>query len=136
MYFDLMNETLSRVSNDNDLADDEKRFVVSFAYLTGDKDITNKIIAELKNGRRDAEIIQRGYAMVADDIPIWAANVSELIVSIEIYRREEERILEKLKAELSKMGIDVPQINDTRVAEKVTAYKTDKIFLDKRQQRR
>jgi len=87
----------------------EKEFVVQFAFKTGDKENTNKLIGELIQSKDDTEsqqIIQK-YSSVYHIKPQWVEQIENLLVALELYRIEEEKAINRLADILGAYGIDV-----------------------------
>lgn len=93
------------------LADYEKEFVVQFAFKTSDQELTGKLIQELaeaRDGDETKQIMQK-YTAVYDQKPLWVNQIENLLVSIEIYRVEQERAITRLSQILGAYGIDVSE---------------------------
>ena len=60
------------------LTEDEKQFVVQFAFKTGDRELTNKLIDELTMHVKDSSIIMKKYATTGDGI-LTALMIAEEI---------------------------------------------------------
>lgn len=93
------------------LADYEKEFVVQFAFKTSDQELTGKLIQELaeaRDGDETKQIMQK-YTAVYDQKPLWVNQIENLLVSIEIYRVEQERAIARLSQILGAYGIDVSE---------------------------
>lgn len=93
------------------LADYEKEFVVQFAFKTSDQELTGKLIqklAEARDGDETKQIMQK-YTAVYDQKPLWVNQIENLLVSIEIYRVEQERAITRLSQILGAYGIDVSE---------------------------
>ena len=93
------------------LADYEKEFVVQFAFKTSDQELTGKLIQELaeaRDGDETKQIMQK-YTAVYDQKPLWVNQIENLLVSIEIYRVEQERAITHLSQILGAYGIDVSE---------------------------
>lgn len=93
------------------LADYEKEFVVQFAFKTSDQELTGKLIQELSEARDGDETkqIMQKYTAVYDQKPLWVNQIENLLVSIEIYRVEQERAITRLSQILGAYGIDVSE---------------------------
>lgn len=87
----------------------EKEFIVWFAFKSGDKESTNKLIDELIKARDDVEsqqIIQK-YSSMHHINPQWVEQIENLLVALEMYRLEEEKAINRLAEILGAYGIDV-----------------------------
>lgn len=89
------------------LTDEEKRFAVQFAFKTGNMELTNKLIEELEDQMKDSNIILSKYSTMIELKPIWLEQIENLLVSIEVYRIEEEKAAKRLSEILKAYGIDV-----------------------------
>ena len=85
----------------------EKEFVVQFAYKTGDKELTDRLIDDLCGcgGKDESTAVMGRYGTMYDAKPDWLDAIENIIVSLEMYRREEEKAIEKLSELLSACGI-------------------------------
>ena len=80
-----------------------------FAFKSGDKESTNKLIDELIKARDDVEsqqIIQK-YSSMHHIKPQWVEQIENLLVALEMYRLEEEKAINRLAEILGAYGIDV-----------------------------
>lgn len=98
------------------LTEEEKQFVVQFAFKTGDKELTNKLIDELSAPKKDREAIISKYTALVDMKPPWLEHIENLLVAIEMYRIEEEKAVKRLADVLNAYGIDVT-IDEIRTAD-------------------
>lgn len=98
------------------LTEEEKQFVVQFAFKTGDKELTNKLIDELSAPEKDREAIISKYTALVDMKPQWLEHIENLLVAIEMYRIEEEKAVKRLADVLNAYGIDVT-IDEIRTAD-------------------
>lgn len=110
----------------------EKEFVVQFAFKTGDKENTNKLIGELIQSKDDTEsqqIIQK-YSSMYHIKPHWVEQIENLLVALEMYRIEEEKAINRLADILGAYGIDVSaeEIRMTNSAELKEKVKKEVVF--------
>ena len=87
----------------------ETEFVVQYAFKSGDKESTNKLINELMESRDDIEsqqIIQR-YSSMLNTKQNRVEEIENLLVTLELYRLEEEKAMNRLADILRAHGIDV-----------------------------
>lgn len=112
-----ISETVEVLNNNQPfLTDEEKQFVVQFAFKTGDKELTNKLIDELIAPVKDREAIISKYAAMVDMKPQWLEHIENLLVAIEMYRIEEEKAVRRLADVLNAYGIEVT-IDEIRTAD-------------------
>lgn len=98
------------------LTEEEKQFVVQFAFKTGDKELTNKLIDELTAPVKDREAVISKYSAMVDLKPQWLEQIENLLVAIEMYRIEEEKAVNRLADVLTAYGIDV-SVEEIRTAD-------------------
>jgi len=87
----------------------EKEFIVRFAFKSGDRESTNKLIDELIEARDEIEsqqIIQK-YSSMHQIKPQWVEQIENLLVALEMYRIEEEKAINRLAEILGAYRIDV-----------------------------
>lgn len=112
-----INETVEILNTQQPfLTDDEKQFVVQFAFKTGDKELTHKLIDELAAPVKDREAIISKYEAMVDMKPRWLEHIENLLVAIEMYRIEEEKAVRRLADVLNAYGIDVT-IDEIKIAD-------------------
>lgn len=85
----------------------DKEFVLWFAFATGDKDLTEKLIEELMEKDIDKEIIRQKYETVAGIQPDWIRKIENLLVALEMYRMQEEKTIKNLTEILNAYGVDL-----------------------------
>ena len=89
----------------------EKEFVVQFAFKTGDKELTNKLIDELmvSESEENTKAVIDKFSVMHDVKPAWVSQIENLLVSIEMYRVEEAKAINRLAEVLGAYGIDVSE---------------------------
>lgn len=107
------------------LSEADKEYVVQFAFRTGDGELTNKLIDELTNPDADRQAVYRRFETMVDFQPDWIRGIENLLVSLEMYRVQEERTVKALSALLSAYGINLSQeelkkLSTTQVREQIT----------------
>ena len=112
MGLTIISETVSEMCKlKHSFSDGEKEFVVQFAFKSGDKSLTNQLIDELsqcEDGQESQSIIEK-YAKMIDMKPHWVSQIENLLVSIEMYRIEEEKAINRLAEVLTAYGVDVTE---------------------------
>ena len=89
MGLTIINETVTSLcKTKHSFSDGEKEFVVQFAFKSGDKSLTNQLIDELSQCEDGQE---------------------NLLISIEMYRIEEEKAINRLAEVLTAYGVDVTE---------------------------
>jgi hypothetical protein len=110
MNLAMVNETTEIMKErDHLFTSSEKEVIVRFAFKSGDRESTNKLIDELIKARDDIEsqqIIQK-YSSVHHIKSQWVEQIENLLVALEMYRLEEEKAINRLAEILGAYGIDV-----------------------------
>ena len=112
MGLTIISETVTEMCKlKHSFSDGEKEFVVQFAFKSGDKTLTNQLIDELfqcEDGQESQSIMEQ-YAKMIDMKPHWVSQIENLLVSIEMYRIEEEKAINRLAEVLTAYGVDVTE---------------------------
>lgn len=87
----------------------DKEYVVQFAFRTGDGELTNKLIDELIQPGADRESVYQRFNALADFQPDWIRGIENLLVSLELYRVQEEQAIKTLAEILSAYGIELSE---------------------------
>lgn len=112
MGLTIINETVkSLCKTKHTFSDKEKEFVVQFAFRSGDKTLTNQLIDELAacENEQESEKVMEQYMSMIDMKPVWVSQIENLLVSIEMYRIEEEKAINRLAEVLTAYGVDVTE---------------------------
>lgn len=126
MEFVALTRTAEMISRMGEaLSEADKEYVVQFAFRTGDGELTNKLIDELTNPDADRQAVYRRFETMVDFQPDWIRGIENLLVSLEMYRVQEERTVKALSALLSAYGINLSQeelkkLSTTQVREQIT----------------
>lgn len=108
----MISETmLEREEQLRTLSNEEREFVVQFAFKTSDRELTDKLISELAEARdeKETQSIRKKYSAMHDVKPAWVNQIENLLVSIEMYRIEEQKAINRLATVLGAYGIDVSE---------------------------
>ena len=112
MGLTVISETVSEMCKvAHSFSDGEKEFVVQFAFKSGNKSLTNQLIDELsqcEDGKESQSIMEQYAKMIAMK-PVWVSQIENLLVSIEMYRIEEEKAINRLAEVLTAYGVDVTE---------------------------
>ena len=112
MGLTIINETVTSLcKTKHSFSDGEKEFVVQFAFKSGDKSLTNQLIDELsqcEDGQESQRVMEQ-YAGMIDMKPVWVSQIENLLISIEMYRIEEEKAINRLAEVLTAYGVDVTE---------------------------
>jgi len=87
----------------------DKEFVVQFAFRTNDKELTDKLIDELTDEGADRNAVCRKYQTLTGFVPDWIQRIENLLVSLEMYRVQEEQAVKTLSELLSACGISMSE---------------------------
>ena len=104
MGLTIINETVTSLcKTKHGFSDKEKEFVVQFAFRSGDKTLTNQLIDELAacENEQESEKVMEQYMSMIDMKPVWVSQIENLLVSIEMYRIEEEKEINLLSEVLT-----------------------------------
>lgn len=91
------------------LTERDKEFVVQFAFRTNDRELTNKLIDELTEKGADRDTVCRKYQALTGFAPDWILRIENLLVSLEMYRVQEEQAVKTLSELLSACGISMSE---------------------------
>jgi len=106
------------------LSETDKEFMVQFAFATGDKELTNKLIDELacegadKGADKGAVLLK--YSTMTGFQPDWIRRIENLLVALEMYRIQEETAIQTLSELLTAYGADL-------TVEEIKEMPTDKV---------
>lgn len=89
------------------LSETDKEFVMQFAFSTGDKELTNKLIDELIEDGADKWAVLQKYSVLMDVQPDWIRRIENLLVALEMYRVQEEKAIQTLSEILTAYGTDL-----------------------------
>lgn len=94
--------------------DKESQFVLIYALKTEDIDRVKELIRELaQSDEAGREEVMSKYQQQCDEKPGWIKDIEELLVSLEVYRIEEDKAIKRLSEVLSAYGIDISE-NDIK----------------------
>ncbi len=112
MGLTIISNTVSELcKTKHSFSDGEKEFVVQFAFRSGDTELTNRLIDELadcENGQESQKVMEQYAKMIAMK-PHWVSQIENLLLSIEMYRIEEEKAINRLAEVLTAYGVDVTE---------------------------
>ena len=91
------------------LTERDKEFVVQFAFRTNDRELTNKLVDELAAADADRDAVCRKYQALTGFVPDWIQKIENLLVSLEMYRVQEEQAVKTLSELLSACGISMSE---------------------------
>lgn len=108
----MISETMQKMEEQvKTLSNEEKEFIVQFAFKTSDSELTAKLIEELAEARdgEEAGRIRVKYSALQDVKPDWINQIENLLVAIEMYRVEEQKAINRLAVVLGAYGIEVSE---------------------------
>lgn len=91
------------------LTERDKEFVVQFAFRTNDRELTNKLVDELAAADADRDAVCRKYQTLTGFTPDWVQRIENLLISLEMYRVQEEQAVKTLSELLSACGISMSE---------------------------
>ena len=111
MNLAVVNEAVTGMNGvEHEFTEEEKNFVVQFAFRSGSKEDTISLIEALAHSTDKVQY---------DIKPAWVEQVENLLVALEMYRIEEEKAISHLSDILTAYGIDVSaeEIRSTKAEE-------------------
>ena len=128
MNLAVVNEAVTGMNGvEHEFTEEEKNFVVQFAFRSGSKEDTISLIEALAHStdKVQSEEIMVTYRSKYDIKPAWVEQVENLLVALEMYRIEEEKAISHLSDILTAYGIDVSaeEIRSTKAEEIRTKVK-------------
>lgn len=87
----------------------DTEFVVQFAFRINDRELTEKLIDELAADGADRDAICRKYQTLTGFVPDWIQRIENLLISLEMYRVQEEQAVKTLSELLSACGISMSE---------------------------
>ena len=99
MNLAVVNEAVTEMNGvEHQFTEEEKNFVVQFAFRSGSKEDTISLIEALAHSADKAESdeIMVTYRSKYDMKPAWVEQVENLLVALEMYRIEEEKAINHL----------------------------------------
>jgi len=87
----------------------DREFVVQFAFRTDDRELTNKLVDELTEAGADRDAVCRKYQALTGSRPDWMQRIENLLISLEMYRVQEEQAVKTLSEFLSACGISMSE---------------------------
>lgn len=112
------------------ISEQDKEFILWFAFATGDKELTDKLIEELMEKDIDKQIIRQKYETVAGIQPDWIRKIETLLVALELYRMQEEKTIKNFTEILNAYGVDlqVQEVKENR-SEEVVEYERNNSII-------
>lgn len=84
-------------------------YAVQFAFRTGDRELTDKLMEELQRPGADREAVCRKFRVMEDVRPEWMRDMENLLVSLELYCLQEEKALTSLASVVSVYSTEIAE---------------------------
>ncbi len=89
------------------LSETDKEFVCQFAFATGDKELTDRLIDELMAEGADKGEVLGKYSAVKGFQQDCIERIENILVALEMYRMQEEKAVQTLTELLAAYGADI-----------------------------
>lgn len=89
------------------LSETETEFVLWFAFSTGDRELTGKLVDELSEPDADKDAICQKFETLTGVSPDWIKMMEHLLVILEMYRIQEEKAMKRLADFLKTAGASI-----------------------------
>lgn len=89
--------------------EEERKFILEFAFKSQDKELTKQLIMELINSDRSSQMVMNRFTALLDQKPAWLAQIENLLVALEMYRIEEEKAINRLTEIMRAYEIDISE---------------------------
>ena len=103
MNLDLAMKTYQSIRDSEKLSEYQKKVAVRFAYDSGEETLTSRLISEMIQEEKSNEELRKEYSVFTDEMPKWAENLSELILTMGIDSIEQEETLKEVNERLEEM---------------------------------
>ena len=103
MNLDLAMKTYQSIRDSEKLSEYQKKVAVRFAYDSGEETLTSRLISEMIQEEKSNEELRKEYSVFTEEMPKWAENLSELILTMGIYSIEQEETLKEVNERLEEM---------------------------------
>ncbi len=103
MNLDLAMKTYQSIRKSEEMSEKQIKQVIRFAYNSGDKELTSQYISDLIRGEIPDEEIKKDYEELTDDMPKWAEDFGELILTMAMCSLEHEEAIKELNERLEEI---------------------------------
>lgn len=103
MNLDLAMKTYQSIRKSEEMSEKQIKQVIRFAYNSGDKELTSQYISELIRGEIPDEEIKKDYEELTDDMPKWAEDFGELILTMAMCSLEHKEAIKELNERLEEI---------------------------------
>lgn len=110
MSLNVVNEAVVVMDEQKHLfGEEERKFILEFAFKSQDKELTKQLIKELMNSDRSSQMVMNRFTALLDQKPVWLAQIENLLVALEMYRIEEEKAINRLTEIMRAYEIDISE---------------------------
>lgn len=110
MSLNVVNEAVVVMDEQKHLfGEEERKFILEFAFKSQDKELTKQLIMELMNSDRSSQMVMNRFTALLDQKPVWLAQIENLLVALEMYRIEEEKAINRLTEIMRAYEIDISE---------------------------
>lgn len=110
MSLNVVNEAVVVMDEQKHLfGEEERKFILEFAFKSQDKELTKQLIMELMNSDRSSQMVMNRFTALLDQKPAWLAQIENLLVALEMYRIEEEKAINRLTEIMRAYEIDISE---------------------------
>ena len=104
MAVEMVEKSMDEMSdNGHSFTDKEKVFITEFAFSSGDKELTSKLVTDIAScvDNIESEKVMLRYSVLKGERPQWYDGAEALFVAIEVLRVEEEKYAKWLDERLA-----------------------------------
>jgi len=110
MSLNVINEAIVEMdARKYSFGEEEKRFVLEFAFKSQDMELTQHLIKELMDLYKNPQEVRKKYGALLDQRPIWLSQIENLLVALEMYRVEEEKAINRLAEIMNAYNINISE---------------------------
>lgn len=110
MSLNVVNEAVVVMDEQKHLfGEEERKFILEFAFKSQDKELTKQLIMELMNSDRSSQMVMNRFTALLDQKPAWLVQIENLLVALEMYRIEEEKAINRLTEIMRAYEIDISE---------------------------
>jgi len=110
MSLNVVNEAVVVMDEQKHLfGEEERKFILEFAFKSQDKELTKQLIMELMNLDRSSQMVMNRFTALLDQKPVWLVQIENLLVALEMYRIEEEKAINRLTEIMRAYEIDISE---------------------------
>ena len=110
MSLNVVNEAVVVMDEQKHLfGEEERKFILEFAFKSQDKELTKQLIMELMNSDRSIQMVMNRFTALLNQKPAWLVQIENLLVALEMYRIEEEKAINRLTEIMRAYEIDISE---------------------------